>query len=99
MHLLMNHRLPGVNAGYITRDKLMSDHLRSTQQKLSSYIVTAGTVLRKGEVARARAWPRLAARRIGDEHFDPTPPDPRLGVPQGPRALRGGKGKITAAAA
>ncbi len=27
IHLLMNHSLPGVNAGYITQDKLLSDPL------------------------------------------------------------------------
>jgi integrase len=41
MHLLMNHSLPGVNAGYITRAKLMSDHLRAQQEKLSNLIVGA----------------------------------------------------------
>jgi hypothetical protein len=80
MHLLMNHRLPGVNAGYITREKLMSDHLRAAQQKLSSYIVSAGTAPRKNGAQLERAWPKLAARRIGDERLDPTPQDPRLGV-------------------
>lgn len=39
MHLLMNHSLGGVNAGYITRDKLVADHLRNQQEKLSNYIV------------------------------------------------------------
>jgi hypothetical protein len=41
MHLLMNHSLPGVNAGYITRSKLMADHLRQQQEKLSSLIIRA----------------------------------------------------------
>jgi integrase len=27
--LLMNHAIPGVNAGYITRQKLLEDHLRA----------------------------------------------------------------------
>jgi hypothetical protein len=27
--LLMNHAIPGVNAGYITRAKILEDHLRS----------------------------------------------------------------------
>lgn len=35
MHLLMNHSLPGVNAGYITRSKLVYSHLRQAQQKIS----------------------------------------------------------------
>jgi hypothetical protein len=32
IHLLTNHSLPGVNAGYITRDRLLRDHLRQQQQ-------------------------------------------------------------------
>lgn len=39
MHLLMNHSLPGLNAGYITRSKLMRDHLRAQQEKLSRFMV------------------------------------------------------------
>jgi integrase len=88
MHLLMNHRLPGVNAGYITRDKLMGDHLRAAQQKLSAYIVTAGMTQPKDGARRERVWPRLPSRRLGDERLDPTLPDPRLGVPIGPRGKR-----------
>jgi integrase len=87
MHLLMNHSVKGVNVneGYITRSKLLNDHLRSAQQRLSDHIIAAGTVASKDGSPRERAWPRLAARRIGDEVFDPTPPDPRLGVLLGPR--------------
>lgn len=85
MHLLMNHRLPGVNAGYITRDKLMSDHLRTAQQRLSDYIVAAGTAPAKDGSKRERSWPKLPARRIGDVLLDPTPPDPRFGKPMPPR--------------
>jgi hypothetical protein len=36
--LLMNHAIPDVNAGYITRHKLVEDHLRSQQQAISSAI-------------------------------------------------------------
>ena len=36
--LLMNHAIPGVNAGYITRHKLLEDHLRSQQQAISSTV-------------------------------------------------------------
>jgi integrase len=39
IHLLMNHSLPGVNAGYITRDRLLRDHLRQQQQRISELIV------------------------------------------------------------
>jgi integrase len=42
VHLLMNHSLPGVNAGYITCDQLLRDHLRNQQQRISDVIV--GTV-------------------------------------------------------
>lgn len=37
-HLLMNHAAPGINAGYITRHKLLEDHLRSQQQAISTMI-------------------------------------------------------------
>ena len=40
-HLLMNHSLPGVNAGYITRNKL-TEHLRREQERLSRYIIING---------------------------------------------------------
>jgi hypothetical protein len=39
IHLLMNHSLPGVNAGYITRDRLLRDHLRTQQQRISDMVV------------------------------------------------------------
>jgi hypothetical protein len=52
MHLLMNHSLPGVNAGYITRAKLLGDHLRQQQEKLSRFIV--GAVVGRGRRPSAR---------------------------------------------
>jgi hypothetical protein len=39
--LLMNHSIPGVNAGYITRHKLLEDHLRRQQQAISSAVFSA----------------------------------------------------------
>ena len=36
--LLMNHAIPGVNSGYITRHKLLEDHLRAQQQAISDVI-------------------------------------------------------------
>ncbi|MGC2774196.1 MAG: integrase arm-type DNA-binding domain-containing protein [Bradyrhizobium sp.] len=39
--LLMNHAIPGVNAGYITRPKLLEDHLRRQQQAISSTVYAA----------------------------------------------------------
>jgi integrase len=44
MHLLMNHALPGVNAGYITREKLVGTHLRHAQQQISDKIWQHGAV-------------------------------------------------------
>jgi hypothetical protein len=41
--LLMNHAIPGVNSGYITRHKLLEDHLRAQQQAISSVIFAAAT--------------------------------------------------------
>jgi hypothetical protein len=37
----MNHAIPGVNAGYVTRHKLLEDHLRSRQQAISSAVFVA----------------------------------------------------------
>lgn len=39
VHLLMNHSLPGVNAGYITRDSLLRNHLRKQQERISKVII------------------------------------------------------------
>lgn len=39
IHLLMNHAVPGVNEGYITRDRLLSDHLRQQQERISAAIL------------------------------------------------------------
>ncbi len=38
IHLLMNHSLPGVNAGYITRGRLLNNHLRRQQELISRAI-------------------------------------------------------------
>jgi integrase len=78
MHLLMNHSVPGVNAGYITRAKLLGDHLRAAQEGLSGFILRYGKP-RRGDPPKERAWPNLPSRRIGDPLLDPTPPDPRIG--------------------
>jgi integrase len=37
--LLMNHSIPGVNSGYITRHKLLEDHLRHQQQAISDVML------------------------------------------------------------
>jgi hypothetical protein len=46
----MNHAMPGVNAGYITRHKLLHDHLRGQQQVVSSAVFGAlGTSLTESQ--------------------------------------------------
>jgi hypothetical protein len=39
IHLLMSHSLRGVNAGYITRDKLLRGHLRKQKERISRIII------------------------------------------------------------
>jgi integrase len=60
--LLMNHAIPGVNAGYITRHKLLEDHLRSQQQAISStvFAALAGMLVKRPTV---RDWPIPGATR------------------------------------
>ncbi len=52
IHLLMNHSLPGVNAGYITCDRLLRDHLRQQQQRISELAVHGLEVKRDPSLAR-----------------------------------------------
>jgi hypothetical protein len=64
IHLLMNHSVPGVNAGYITRSKLLSDHLRQQQEMISRKMVEA---LRGRSIEgrkRPAAWPLIPARTV-----------------------------------
>ncbi|MBR1298994.1 integrase arm-type DNA-binding domain-containing protein [Bradyrhizobium sp. AUGA SZCCT0042] len=69
--LLMNHAIPGVNAGYITRHKLLEDHLRSQQQTISSAVFAAlGASIPKDQAlqdwigrARSRAGRTISAGR------------------------------------
>lgn len=75
MHLLMNHSLPGVNAGYITRAKLVTSHLRDAQEKLSALAIGQGTA--HGPDEDGRGWPMICSRKIGDPIVDPVAPDPR----------------------
>lgn len=60
--LLMNHAIPGVNAGYITRHKLLEDHLRRQQQAISSAVFAAlGTSLTEDQ--SLQNWLRHGAAR------------------------------------
>jgi hypothetical protein len=91
MHLMMNHAIPGVNAGYITRAKLLSNHLLTAQEKLSRFIIDMGRARRRNEPPPERMWPLLPSRKIGDPILDPTPPDPRIGQHFGGRRKVEGK--------
>ena len=52
--LLMNHAIPGVNAGYISRHKLLEDHLRTQQQAISNTMLDAlGDLIAKHGVLRS----------------------------------------------
>jgi Arm DNA-binding domain len=53
--LLMNHAIPGVNAGYITRNKLLEDHLRVQQQAISR-VLMAPAVKALGDSEALRDW-------------------------------------------
>ncbi|MGH1558486.1 hypothetical protein ACRAWD_13695 [Caulobacter segnis] len=79
MHLMMNHSIPGVNAGYITRAKLLGDHLLTAQRtcrgSLSRWAACAGVTRRRP----SGPGHYLPSRKIGDPALDPTPPDPRVG--------------------
>lgn len=62
IHLLVNHGVPGVNAGYITRSKLLNDHLRHQQEAISRVIFDA--VRRNGNRLKpvVASWPLVPAR-------------------------------------
>ena len=60
MHLLMNHSLPGVNAGYITRNKLAGNHLRAAQQRISAVIFNAVQPCAQ----EMKSWPFISIRHI-----------------------------------
>jgi hypothetical protein len=51
----MNHSIPGVNAGYITRNKLLSDHLRQQQEAFSHRMLESGRPRQKEINPRASA--------------------------------------------
>jgi hypothetical protein len=74
--LLMNHSIPGVNAGYVTRHKLVEDHLRSQQQASSTAVFSAlGKSLTEqealsnwlGHTATRRAMTELRPNTLGEE--------------------------------
>lgn len=63
IHLLMNHSLPGVNEGYITRDKLLSDLLRKQQERISAVVLERAGKIKDG---LALCWLLSAKTSIPD---------------------------------
>ncbi|WP_254017829.1 hypothetical protein [Mesorhizobium escarrei] len=66
--LLMNHAIPGVNAGYISRHKLLEDHLRAQQQAISTTMFGS---LWATSLPRMIQSARGSARAQRDEQFRP----------------------------
>ena len=60
IHILMNHSLPGVNAGYITLSGLMEDHLRRQQARISRAILQAVEAGRSKQRTAVLAWLRTS---------------------------------------
>ena len=74
VHLLMNHGLPSVNAGYLTRHRLLESHLRQQQEKISA-VVMAAAARGKGDAGRAAViWLNDWRPAPTSEAVDVTPP-------------------------
>jgi integrase len=72
--LLMNHAIPGVNAGYITRHKLLEDHLRNQQQAISTTIFGGlGTSIAQSAPFRHWLAPGAARRAIKEAKIETNP--------------------------
>jgi site-specific recombinase XerD len=68
IHLLMNHSVPGVNEGYITRDKLLNDHLRQLQDRISAIVLEQA-----GKIANRQAltWLQSSKFEIPEANTEP----------------------------
>ena len=53
--LLMNHAIQGVNAGYITRHKLLDTHLRKQQNAISDLMMAEARAAAKSD-ERIAKW-------------------------------------------
>jgi len=58
VHLLMNHSLTGVNAGYITRHRLLENHLREQQEKISGVVIMTAHRKQGNSSGQIAAWLR-----------------------------------------
>ncbi len=68
----MNHLVPSVNAGYITRSKLLSDHLRHQQETISGKIADVSRAKFKNGNFGSTKWPFLPARCVLKETLQVT---------------------------
>jgi len=64
VHLLMNDSMPGVNGGYITRDKLLRDHLRSGQEAISRKMMDAAQGAKQNEGQASAVWIVASSRKL-----------------------------------
>ena len=64
VHLLMNHSIPGVNAGYITRNKLLRDHLRIQQEAISRKMIDAPRWAKQNEGQASALWIAMPSRKL-----------------------------------
>ncbi|AWO93264.1 MULTISPECIES: tyrosine-type recombinase/integrase [Bradyrhizobium] len=70
--LLMNHSIPGVNAGYVTRHKLVEDHLRSQQQAISTVVFSAlGDSLKEHKALINWLGPDASRRAVSQVRLEP----------------------------
>lgn len=72
IHLLMNHSLPGVNAGYITRHRLLENHLREQQEKISQLIMQTVSAPKQKTSAEV-TW--LRSYRLNVESLETVTPE------------------------
>lgn len=56
VHLLMNHSLPGVNAGYITPHRLLEDHLREQQEEILTVIMAVAARGKGADATGVTSW-------------------------------------------
>jgi hypothetical protein len=64
IHLLMNHSVAGVNAGYITRSKLLNNHLRWQQEAISREMFGACLFQLGDKAAASRIWLTRPSRQL-----------------------------------
>lgn len=64
IHILVNHALAGVNAGYITRSALMEGHLRRQQERISGAILGAVESGKGKHRNRTLAWLRTSKAEL-----------------------------------